>query len=133
LVINVTNTGYGVYVGFYNESRDSIEPKWVYVSEGMAAAGGDPMLKITDAGWHEFDITTDTITPCDPPTITIPDHGVTNAQLELMTAVGNQFFEAPSAGGNTKLIVNGAEYLVDSTKLGDAIAELHEALGRLSE
>lgn len=38
-----------------------------------------------------------------------------------------------TAGGDTKLTINGAEYLVDSTKLSDAIADLHEALGRLSE
>ena len=38
-----------------------------------------------------------------------------------------------STGSNIKLIVNGTEYLVDSAKLSDAIAELHEALGRLSD
>lgn len=37
-----------------------------------------------------------------------------------------------STGGDTKLIINGTEYLIDSAKLSDAIAELHEALGRLS-
>ena len=42
-------------------------------------------------------------------------------------------FAGGSAGGDTKLTVNGAEYLVDSTKLSDAIADLHEALERLSE
>ena len=42
-------------------------------------------------------------------------------------------FPSSSTGGDTKLIINGTEYLVDSTKLSDAIAELHEALGALEE
>lgn len=41
-------------------------------------------------------------------------------------------FAGGSTGGDTKLIINGTEYLIDSAKLSDAIDDLHEALGRLS-
>lgn len=52
---------------------------------------------------------------------------------EMTGYVASITFAGGSTGGDTKLTINGTEYLVDSTKLSDAIADLHEALGRLSE
>lgn len=40
-------------------------------------------------------------------------------------------FAGGSTGGNTIITINGTEYPVDFAKLSDAIADLHEALGRL--
>lgn len=68
---------------------------------------------------------------------TLEQTGLSYPETGTYFASGNVYiasliFAGGSTGGDTKLTINGNEYPVDSAKLSDAIADLHEALGRLS-
>lgn len=69
--------------------------------------------------------------PIEAPTIIIPEGATMSADLET-TAI---FFDIPTSGneGDTKIVINGVEYWVDSAKLADAKSALAEHLKTLEQ
>jgi hypothetical protein len=63
--------------------------------------------------------------------ILFPEAGTYFQYYDASYHVTSLTFPNASSGGTTKLTINGTEYLVDSSKLSGAVADLHGALGNL--
>lgn len=101
--------------------------QYLYANNEALSRPDAEELHVIKSGWNEV-VSTEpeqqTI-PANPPSFTIEDQKTAEELAKFP-------FLFSSGGGNTKLTINGTEYLVDSSKLSNTITELQNHLETLS-